>query len=64
MVENKQILQNRVQRPVARPSDVSTLSLTPKDILDIVRRHMFLIICFTIFGFIVGGASWFLLRRY
>ncbi|MHC4150514.1 MAG: polysaccharide biosynthesis tyrosine autokinase [Planctomycetota bacterium] len=61
MVENKQVVP---KRPVVRPSNASSLGLTPKEIIAILRRHLFLIICFTITGFIVAGVSWFLLRRY
>ncbi|MHC4264458.1 MAG: polysaccharide biosynthesis tyrosine autokinase [Planctomycetota bacterium] len=64
MVEDKQILQNRTQRPITGPVDTSALALTPKDIIAIVRRHMFLIIFLTTIGFLAGGTSWYFLRKY
>jgi len=39
-------------------------ALTMKDVYAIVRRHIWLIICMTILGIILGGASWQLLLRF
>jgi len=39
-------------------------ALTPKEVLGILRRHILLMIIMTILGFIIGGASWYLLLRY
>lgn len=38
--------------------------LTPKDIVSVLRRHIFLIIFLTFTGVIAGGVSWYLLLRY
>lgn len=38
--------------------------MTPKEIIAIFRRHIFMIICFTVLGVIVGGAGWFLCLTY
>jgi capsular exopolysaccharide synthesis family protein len=38
--------------------------LTPKDVVAIVRRHLWLIIVLTCIGFLGGGVTWYLLRRY
>ncbi|AQT69701.1 Tyrosine-protein kinase YwqD [Anaerohalosphaera lusitana] len=39
-------------------------SMTAKEVTAILRRHIWLIIAFTIAGVIIGGASWYLLLRY
>jgi capsular exopolysaccharide synthesis family protein len=39
-------------------------AMTPKEIVGIVRRHIFMIVFFTIMGTIAGGGSWYLLQRY
>ena len=55
---------NRIASPMmARPA-ANTEAMTPKDIWVIVRRHIWLIICMTMLGFMIGGVSWFLLLRY
>ncbi len=38
--------------------------LSPKDVVAILRRHMWLILILTSIGFIGGGVTWYLLRRY
>jgi len=48
----------------ARPGAPVSAGLTPKEVLGILRRHILLMIIMTILGFIVGGASWYLLLRY
>jgi succinoglycan biosynthesis transport protein ExoP len=42
----------------------SAIELTPKEVFGILRRHMLLIVSMTVLGFIVGGASWYLLQMY
>jgi succinoglycan biosynthesis transport protein ExoP len=64
MVEDRQTVPNRIPRPVVRPVEASSFGLTPKEIIAILRRHIFLTVCLTIIGFIAGGASWYLLRKY
>ncbi len=53
-------------RPMPAPP-VGTMapgtSMTPKEIMGIIRRHLWMIILLTILGTIIGGASWFVLRR-
>lgn len=52
-------------RPVTgRPPLPTQISLTPKEILGILRRHVFLIAVLTVAGIIAGGVSWLLLRTY
>jgi len=50
--------------PVPRPGQAAQLILTPKDIVAILQRHLWLIIILTCIGFLGGGATWYLLRRY
>jgi capsular exopolysaccharide synthesis family protein len=38
------------------------MGITPKEIMDILRRHLFLIISLTIMGTVVGVGSWFILK--
>jgi len=42
----------------------SGASLTPKELMGIVRRHVFMIILLTFLGIMAGGVSWYLLLRY
>ena len=62
MVEQRQIAVSRMAGP-AGPRPVA-VALTPKEIFGILRRHMLLMISLAILGFIIGGASWYLLRKY
>ncbi|MBL7214770.1 MAG: polysaccharide biosynthesis tyrosine autokinase [Phycisphaerae bacterium] len=41
-----------------------TMTMTPKEIMGILRRHLWMIIIFTVLGTIIGGISWFLCDRY
>ncbi len=49
---------------VGRPSLPTQMTLTPKEILGILRRHVFLIAALTILGAVLGSGSWYLLQRY
>ena len=40
------------------------VQLTPRDMLLILRRHIWLMLSITIIGFVMGGTSWYLLRKY
>lgn len=40
------------------------VQLTPRDMLLILRRHIWLMLSITIIGFVMGGTSWCLLRKY
>jgi len=53
-------------RPIGMrpPMAGQSQTITPKEIIAILRRHVLLIISFTVLGVIIGGISWFLLRRY
>jgi len=39
-------------------------TMTPKEIVGILRRHVLLVILCTMMGLMIGGGSWFLLRRF
>ncbi len=43
---------------------VASTAMTPREILAVFRRHIWLIISLTISGIVIGGVSWFLLSRY
>ncbi|MFH1371162.1 MAG: polysaccharide biosynthesis tyrosine autokinase [Planctomycetota bacterium] len=52
-----------IPRPVMAARGAAA-GMTPKEILAILRRHWFMIVLLTVFGFGCGGVSWFLLKRY
>jgi capsular exopolysaccharide synthesis family protein len=60
MVEERPMPGSRVAgtRPALVPA------LTPKDILNILRRHTLLIVALTILGLVAGGGTWFVLWKY
>ncbi|OQY08039.1 MAG: hypothetical protein B6I25_00030 [Planctomycetales bacterium 4572_13] len=72
-------MDNPIQRPTNRPPRPSgrppmmpprgpaaggPMAMTPKDIVGILRRHIWMIIIFTIIGTVIGGGAWFLCDRY
>lgn len=50
--------------PTGPIATAAATTLTAKDIIAIVRRHIWLIISLAILGFIFGGIGWFLMMRY
>lgn len=67
MAEEKPAALKRMARPaVSRPgfTPPASVSLTPKEMFGILRRHIFLIICFTVLGLVSGGGTWKLLQKY
>ncbi len=54
------------QRPMAGPPGQApgAMAMTPKEIAGILRRHVWMIIIFTVVGTIIGGAAWFLCDRF
>ena len=57
----------RMTAPIApRPpmAVAAPMTMTPKEIVGIFRRHIWLIILFTAAGLIIGGGAWFLMQRY
>ena len=61
--------QSQIQIPVAKSAKQAAVRpssdiLNFKDVLSILRQHVWLIILFTITGFIIGGISWYLFLRF
>ena len=54
---------NRMARPAGQRFPAPA-SMTSKEALGILRRHIFLIIFLTILGVTAGGAGWYLLQKY
>lgn len=54
------------QRPPLRPRPQATpgTTMTPKEVLGILRRSLWLILLLTLLGFLAGGSCWYLLRRF
>ena len=46
------------------PPAAGAMAMTPKEIVGILRRHIWMILIFTILGTIIGGGAWFLCNRY
>ncbi len=46
------------------PVNAPPMTITPKEIIGILRRHILMIICSTVIGIIIGGGLWFLARRF
>jgi capsular exopolysaccharide synthesis family protein len=67
MINNKQPISAGYGQMVrsARPSFAapSAMVLTPKEIIDILRRHILLICILTFCGAVAGGGLWFVLIR-
>ena len=63
-MEQRQIAVNKVAGLAGVRPMAASAALTPKEVFGILRRHVLLMVSLTILGFIVGGVSWYLLRRY
>lgn len=63
MADEKPKTSNKMVAPVVFRPPV-TGSLTPKEVLGILRRHIFLIIIFMILGLAAGAGIWKLLQKY
>ena len=64
MVEQRQTAVNRVGGVAGTRPMPATVALTPKEAFGILRRHILLMVSLTILGLIVGGVSWYFLRKY
>ncbi len=51
-------------RPRPQMPSAPTITLTPKEIIGILRRHILMIVSFTIIGLITGGIVWFFLQKF
>jgi len=63
MAVEKSTASNKLAMP-ATLKHSSAATLTAKEILGILRRHIFLIIISTILGLVAGGGIWKLLQKY
>lgn len=54
----------RVMGPVEPRAAMGAVAITPKEIVDILRRHILLIVSLTVLGLIVSGVAWYLLLKY
>lgn len=63
MAEARPMASNRIAGP-AGPWLPAAASMTPKEALGILRRHILLIIFLTILGVTGGSAGWYLLQKY
>ena len=64
MTEQGQTITNKFTGPFASRPMASATAMTPREIVAILRRHMWLIVSLTVLGIIIGGGSWYLLSRY
>jgi len=63
MSEDRPVAVNKTARPTG-PQSGPVASLTPKEVFDILRRHIFLIVFLTLLGLAAGGGTWKLLQMY
>lgn len=63
MADERPIASNRIPRPVGQVFPAAS-SMTSREAMGILRRHIFLIIFLTILGVAVGGTGWYLLQKY
>ncbi len=64
MVDQRQTAVSRMVGAAGARQTQTTIVLTPKDVIGILRRHILLIISLTILGFMASGVSWYLLKKY
>lgn len=62
--ERSPMMPPRGPRPPMASPGSGAMAMTPKEILGVVRRHIWMIILLTLVGVIIGGGSWFLCNRY
>jgi len=59
----RQKAQQIRRSPMPGPNQAA-IALTPKDVVSIIRRHLWLIIILSIMGLIGGGVTWYLMLKY
>jgi len=66
MVQQKQdqMMSNKSLRPPVRRPGPAQQTLTPKEILGILRRHILLIVLMTVLGLVLGGTGWYLMLKF
>ncbi|MHC4103800.1 MAG: polysaccharide biosynthesis tyrosine autokinase [Planctomycetota bacterium] len=63
MAEERPIASKRIPRPPGQGFPVAA-SMTSKEAMGILRRHIFLIFFLTMLGVAVSGTGWYLLQKY
>jgi capsular exopolysaccharide synthesis family protein len=63
MADERPIESNRIPRPVGQVFPAAS-SMTSREAMGILRRHIFLIIFLTMLGVGAGGTGWYLLQKY
>ena len=46
------------------PANAAVMALTPKEILGMLRRHLWMILFMTILGGAAGTGGWYLMQRF
>ena len=64
MAEQKQTIVRRTAGPAGPRPAAPAMTLTPKEIYAMLRRHVLLVVSLTVLGFVLGGVSWYLMLRY
>ena len=63
MAEARPIASKKMGGPAGQGFPAAA-SMTPKEAMVILRRHIFLIFFLTVLGIVAGGAGWYLLKEY
>ena len=63
MAEERPIASKRMPRPPEQGFQAAA-SMTPREAMGILRRHIFLIFFLTMLGVATGSAGWYLLQKY
>jgi succinoglycan biosynthesis transport protein ExoP len=63
MADVRPIASNRLPGQISQRFPAAT-SMTTKEAIGILRRHIFLIIFLTVLGICTGGTGWYLLQKY
>lgn len=61
--QQKTIVRRAVGAPGVR-TPPAAVTLTPKEVIGILRRHILLVVSLTILGVVGGGVGWYLLKKY
>jgi len=64
MAEQKQTIVRRTAGPAGPRPAAPAVTLTPKELYGMLRRHVLLAVSLTVLGFVLGSVSWYLMLRY